>query len=540
VIGLDGATFDVLDRWVASGDMPHLAGLMARGSRCRLISTIPPVTGPAWTSMTTGVGPGTHGVFDFLKRTPGTGEARVVESGDVSVPRIWDVAGAHGLSVGALGVPVTFPAQPLNGFLVAGMLAPRSGEEATFPRRLAGELAREGLDVVEASLPLSASARLRAILRGQAQAEKAADYLLRRFSPDFFMVVFREMDRLQHWFWTCCAQDPAAKNGALHAGVREFFRAADRAVGLLTAHFGPDATYYVVSDHGFGPGGAVCALNRYLSDCGLLSFDARRARRGALKAVAAWTAKRLLGRVGLLRPAERALAGLVGSRRVSTMSRDVFGPWAGAVQWDRTLAFVRSRSDYGAWVNLRGREPHGIVEPGARYEKVRSDLIAALRELADPSSGDKLVSGIWPREEIVKGPHLAEAPDIYFSLRGGAIGRDLSLTAPVLRQHPRGWGTHRQDGVLVACGPGLKPGSAADAQIADVAPTVLYGMGLPVPAHVEGQVLTGLFADEHLSRHPVEKAQHPAAGAAGPPQAPSLSAADAEEVQSRLRDLGYL
>lgn len=138
------------------------------------------------------------------------------------------------------------------------------------------------------------------------------------------------------------------------------------------------------------------------------------------------------------------------------------------------------------------------------------------------------------------GLHLAEAPDVYFVLKGGALGQDLSPLVPLFRPMHSGWGTHRQHGVLVACGPGLRTGEQPDAQIADVAPTVLYGMGLPVPAHMEGQVLTGLFTDEHLSRHPVERAEHPGVLAAAPPRVPALSADDAEEVKSRLRELGYL
>lgn len=541
IIGLDGGNLEVLDKWVASGDMPHLAALMARGSRGVLRSTLPPCTGPAWTSMTTGVGPGTHGIFDFVKWNNRDTRGTVVSSADVALPRLWDVAGASGYTVGVVSVPVTFPARAVNGFLVAGMLSPRDDPTAAFPGQLLAELRGQGLDLFEHAVPRAPAARcVRGLTASHVRFERALLYLMSRFSPDFLMCVFRETDRLQHRLWHYCAQTPAADDPGVRHLVRDFFRKVDGTIGLLTQFFGPDASYFVVSDHGLGPTEAVCALNWALADAGLLALDPRRLRSSRVRHGLVHLARRAAGWAGLLGLARRLAQRILGSPWADAIAVDAFSQLIGAVDWSRTRALVRSRSDYGAWVNLKGREPYGIVEPGADYERARADLIAALQSLKHPRTGEQLVTHLWRKEDVLSGPHLPEAPDVFFFVGNGRIGRDLGLAGPLVKPMTYATGVHTMDGVIVACGPGIRAGAEVNAQITDVAPTALYAMGLPIPAHMEGQVLTRLFTDGYLGGHQVVRTEQPLAGLSAAPRAPALSAEDAEAVKSRLRDLGYL
>jgi len=541
IIGLDGATLELLDLWVASGDMPHLKALMERGSRGRLTSTFPPVTAPAWTSMTTGVGPGTHGVFDWVRWNSRETQGTVVSSADVAFPRIWDVAGVRGLRAGAVGVPLTFPAAAVHGFLVAGMMSPRPHPALAFPAALTAELMEQGLDLFEHAVPSEPPVRCaRGLLESHGRFDRAVRYLVQRFQPEFFMCVIRETDRMQHKLYDYCHKLPEARRAAVRSVVREFFRSVDATIGFLIGFFGAATNYFVASDHGVRRLEAVCRLNSALADAGLLVVHRRGVAWGEAKRRLLRFGGRLAGRLGLLGLVRGALRQIVGSARADLIALDAFEQLAGAVDWAHTRAVVKSRSDYGAWVNLKGREPYGIIEPGAGYEQARNELIAALKSLRDPSTGGSLVTHLWRKEEVLSGPRLREAPDVFFRLREGRVGRDLALTGPLLRTIPGGAGVHCLTGMIVACGPHIRAGAETNAHITDVAPTVLYAMGLPVPEHMEGQVLTGLFTDEFRSGHPVRRS----AAHVGPPavasMAAGLSAEDAEAVKARLRDLGYL
>ena len=122
IIGLDGATFDLIEPW--ADELPHLARLMREGAWGRLRSTVPPATFPAWTSFMTGVDPGQHGVFDFTRRVPGAYRVEFVNATHRRVPTLWRILSDAGLRVGVLGVPATYPPEHLNGFQISGFDAP--------------------------------------------------------------------------------------------------------------------------------------------------------------------------------------------------------------------------------------------------------------------------------------------------------------------------------------------------------------------------------------------------------------------------------
>ncbi|HUM70042.1 MAG TPA: alkaline phosphatase family protein, partial [Chloroflexota bacterium] len=133
VIGLDGATYDLLTPWLAAGHLPTMAGLVARGSSGPLRSTLPPVTAPAWASFMTGKNPAGHGVFDFFRpHSPDMDKPEMVNMADLRARPLWDYLSAAGRRVGVLNVPLTYPPPPVNGFVVPGLLSPDEGQ-TTYP-----------------------------------------------------------------------------------------------------------------------------------------------------------------------------------------------------------------------------------------------------------------------------------------------------------------------------------------------------------------------------------------------------------------------
>jgi predicted AlkP superfamily phosphohydrolase/phosphomutase len=221
------------------------------------------------------------------------------------------------------------------------------------------------------------------------------------------------------------------------------------------------------------------------------------------------------------------------------------------IDWSRTKAFSEEVRG-SVWINLQGRDAQGIVAPGAEYEGLRDQIIAAAADLRDPRTGEALIERAYRREELYHGPHANLEPDVVLEARDTVqIFRkreSLRATTPVHvlsraeMSRADTSGHHLMNGVLMMYGPGVEAGrEIAGAQMQDVAPTVLYAMGLPVPSHMDGQVLRAAFAPSHLVQHPVQTGAEHAQGASDRDEAGSAYSEDeARLVEDRLRGLGYL
>ncbi len=541
VIGLDGASFSVLDKWIAAGVMPNLAALIAEGARGDLISTMPPVTGPAWTSMTTGVNPGKHGVYDFVKWYSDNGRVRIIGDRDCHAPRLWDLIGAEGRRVGMYRIPVTHPARPVNGFIVSGMLAPVPGPDVVYPRSLYDDLSEEGLDWFEFEErefePRHFAAKN---LAEHQHRDRAVRALLERHDPDFFMFVSSEVDHLQHMLWPYCVMEPEGRDSAVRRTVREFYSRVDDTIGYLRRRFGPDTTFFVVSDHGFGVLRGRFRLNGLLWAHGLLRVRPLRLAMLGIYPRIAPLVKAASARLGLLWLARKFVPRaerLAGRRGKRGGRRDV--AVRRCVDWEHTRACMLSASDCGIHVNVRGRTEDGIVEPGAEYERVVRRVIQLLKKVRDPETGGRLFTEILRREEVFEGPFVDVAPDIMVILRNGEFIADKWPTRPWMSTS-HFTGMHRREGVFAACGPGIVPGSRLTPSILDVAPTVLYSLGIPVPSYMDGKVLDGIYSAEHLQGRPVLHRDFPLASARQEHAAPATDSGDDDIVRARLRNLGYL
>ena len=202
------------------------------------------------------------------------------------------------------------------------------------------------------------------------------------------------------------------------------------------------------------------------------------------------------------------------------------------------MACVKSKSDAGVSINVRGRYECGIVEPGDECEKVVADVISALQELENPLSGGPLVTHILRREEALNGPFVELAPDLYVVMANGNIERSARFAGPLFEDSDKS-ATHRMEGVLVAAGPGIKARTGLYAQLMDVAPTALYAMGLPVPRWMEGRVLKAIFDDADLASSPPEYYDDDSVSRAVSSGAED-AAGDDSAVMENLRRLGYL
>jgi predicted AlkP superfamily phosphohydrolase/phosphomutase len=542
VIGLDGATFDLIRPWAASGQLPTFKKLMDRGAWSELRSTVPPVTASAWSSFMTGKNPGAHGLFDFMQRRENSYDLAPVSVRDRDGRAVWDLIGDAGGKVIVMNVPVTWPPQQVSGLLVTGMLTPRGADNYTYPQELADELREHVGEYIVYSDEVYSKGRgeifLQALRHSAEQRVKAAEYLLGKYPWDFFMLVFPETDTVSHGLWA--AHDPShhehdpAEAAKFSDGILSIYKLLDSHIARLIEKLDANTTVILMSDHGHGPVRNFLYVNNYLAQRGFLKFNpgiGTSVKRTAFRfGLTPRTIYRLLLAIGLGK-LRRTLDKRRGGRG---LLKRFFLSFAD-VDWSRTRAY--SIGYIGeVHINLRGREPQGIVEPGEDYEKTRDQVIADLCALKLPD-GQPLVEHIWKKEEIYRGAHLAEAPDVLFlprNLETIAFG-DFEFGSNKIVEPSYGVSSsHRMNGIFIASGGGIKPaGEFSGAQLIDLAPTVLHAMGLPVPTDMDGRVLTEALADAR----PVEYSGTSESGAQA---TDGYSEEEEAQVIERLQDLGYI
>lgn len=498
VVGWDGATPELVEPWLADGTLPNLARLKQRGSFSRFRSLIHPLSPAAWTSAFTGLNPGRHGVWDFGHVQPGTYEVAPTDARSRHGATLWDIAGECGLRSAVINVPLSHPSGPIEGVFVPGVGASELAGN-THPANLA-ELIRAEVpgyvldaNAYEHADPADFLASVEAMVEARTQV---AVSLLRRERPDLFVCVYVATDRVQHAFWK-----QADKPGwRFRNAVRDCYVQLDDALGRLMAAAGDDAAVLVVSDHGFGDLDGDLYLNAVLEEMGLLAV-----RRPAPKR--RWWRRRGVG------PATP-------------------GATFGDIDWERTRAYARGL--FGCvWLNQRGREPNGQVEPGPEADALLEQITE--RMLSLKHGREPLIDAVFRGDELYAGPHAERGPDLvvvpheyrWMTRSGREIGPPGVITAETAVRHT---GNHRMDGVLVAGGPGIAMGAEpGTTRLLDLTPTCLALLGIEVPRRLDGRPMSEVLScdvgwtDELPWRDP-----------------PAEGGSPASALEDQLRGLGYL
>jgi predicted AlkP superfamily phosphohydrolase/phosphomutase len=526
LIGLDGATFSILDPLMASGGMPRLKELIASGARSELASVIPALTPPAWTSLMTGRSPGNHGIFDFLRFELRSGERqlRVLNSDDVTCPTIWSILARHGRNVTVLNFPMTFPARGISGNVVPGWVPWRHLRLACHPKTLYERLTAVLPDFNPRQLAMDMSLEERALegcyreedyenliklhIQRERQWFDILRYLMREEPADLTAILFDGVDKLQHFCWRFLDRTLSPSPSGWESRVREwcldYFREIDDFIGEIVSMGGADASVVIASDHGFGPTVEVFYLNAWLHQHGYLAW-----------ADAAHVEQKHPETLGM-----------------GTMARRFY-----EIDWDRTTAYCPSPSSNGIYICLPPGEGNKVAPDS--YERFRRDLMESLLQFCDPATGERVVTRIWTREEAFAGKHMASAPDLTLNLRDGGLVSILPSEI-LLKARREPSGAHRPNGVFVAAGQGIRRGaSLSSLSIVDIAPLLLYMLDLPVPNDMEGCIPKALFDSEYLRAHPVAFAiPTPSSSPAAPFRDVDLRLE--EQVLSQLRALGYM
>lgn len=451
VIGLDcGEPALVFDRW--REHLPNLRRLMEGGTYGELTSSIPAITVPAWASMMSSRDPGVLGFYGFRNRADHTYEnMSIATARSIRVDRVWDILSRAGRDVIVMGVPQTYPVKPVKGCAISSFLTPSTRSEYTHPPHLKREIAEvldgEYMFDVPRFRTENKDHLLEQIYDLADQHHQVIMHLMTLKPWDFFMHVDMGVDRMHHGFWQYFDErHPNYEPGNKYENaIRDYYIHLDGQIGERLALLDDDTAVLVVSDHGGKPMmGGIC-FNEWLKAEGYLVL-------------------------------EHQPEGVVPLEKCE-------------VDWDRTLAWGSGGYYARLFLNVKGREPDGIIEP-ADYERVRDELAARIEAITDPD-GVNIGSVAYRPEDIYETVNNV-APDliVYFgNLDWRSVG---SLGLNTIHTFRNDIGpddaNHAQEGMYIyhdpqSRGVGLGPRQ----HLMDVAPTILDLVGVPIPGEMQGR-----------------------------------------------------
>jgi len=560
VFGVDGATFDRIKPWVKEGKLPNFKRVMEEGVYGELESPFPALTPKAWSCFLTGKNAGKHGLYYYTERVPGSYKLRYVNAKARDGRTIHRILSDHGRCVGMLNVPMTFPPEQVNGFVISGIDAPSTLTDFTYPKELKAEIKKIISDyTIDLRLKgsMDNSKRdyvLEELVRMETDRAVLFKHLMKRYPWDFLMTVFIATDRVQHHFWRYMDPEHEDYNVAdaqrYGDAILNIYRLADKTLGTILASLDDNDRLVIMSDHGLGRAtNKVFYPNKWLAEMNLLklkdkgqvgNFDGRLAlspRKIFFRGVRG-TKRMLMKR--LSPKGKEFVLQFLPKLRGRVQSFILFSK----IDWSQTKAFSDEILD-GIWINVKGREPEGIVEPGTEYEALRDSIIEELYKVKDPETGDRVIEKVYKREELYHGPHLERAPDLSVRFKDFIYRmRPSNTTIADSRQgvlgkvsyEGRTSGCHYLNGILLLWGKGFQRGvEIQDAKIVDVTPTILHTMGLSIPDDMDGRVLTEAFENPAPPTYVKSDGRE-----AFQSEAEIYSNQESELIQDRLKGLGYI
>jgi predicted AlkP superfamily phosphohydrolase/phosphomutase len=549
VIGLDGATFDILTPLAERGELPNIRNLCETGVWGRLRTVIPPGTGPAWSSIVTGLDPSNHGVFDLIVRAEDSYNLAFLNASSLRAPTIWDLVGGFGGGVLVLNVPMTFPPRKVNGRMISGLLTPLGSRDCTFPPEFLDSVLTIAPGYKIVPTQTYAPGRIEAFLDDIESVIEAKSRVLfdclEHEDWAFAMQVFNETDFLQHALWHLIdPEHPRYDRDLAERFSSRIFRVysrIDALIGRLIEAVGEETSVVILSDHGHGPLHEFIHANNLLISAGMMRIKRTPASRLKYLLFKAGLTPLNVYKAGNAMGLGRLRMGLRWTSKGYDMLRRFFFSFSD-IDWQRTEAYAISGGVYGGlFVNVKGREPDGAVDESS-YEDVRTRLRTLLTGLTHPLDDGPLVSKVVMREEVYGGKFAGEAPDMFFLPREATMAVfgdfEFSSNKVVEPASEAISAQHRMEGVFIARGGGLRAGAEISGMsVLDIAPLLLYAMDLPIPEGLDGKLREDLFVDGLLRQKPptfckIDDVLDTATG--------ERQSTEDESIKDRLKGLGYI
>lgn len=549
VLGLDGASFDIIMPGIKEGILPTFEKLIDQSTYGNLESVIPLISPTAWTSFLTGKNPGKHGIFDFFKRKEESYARRLIDARDIPSKCIHEILSENGKFVGMLNVSMTYPPKRINGFIVTGMLSPPKCRY-TYPLSLQCELESLGyrVEIGHPYRPGHEDVYFENLVGITKKRRDALFYLMSKFRWDFLMCVIRGTDIISHNFWRF--QDPqhpqyndilSMRHGEK---ILEYYGVIDNILNELLHKIGKDTSLIIMSDHGHGREKKVVHLANWLVQYNYLQFKEN--FKSKLKKYLfyhgftpdnAWEF--------IINKAYPLLKLMKNTDRKDQVTSSVFLSH-NDINWSKTVAYtIGSIGSYGLiYINRKGREPNGIVRDGKEYERLRNKIKVDITRLKDEESKEEIVDTVYKKEDIYWGDFLDVAPDLIIQWKKLEYVTYLYLTGggKIVTNNPSTRSAfHRKNGIFIAKGPNIEEGKRIkNASILDLTPLILHMFNLPIPRDMDGRVLKEIFKENSppAKRNIVYQDVYTDKDVIKPRS--RVSNDDEKKIMKRLKSLGYL
>jgi len=502
LIGIDGASSEIITPLIEDKKLSTFLKIRKQGTFCKFNSALPPNSATGWTSLLSGKNAGKHDIFDFYDKTNGTYHREIINSHTIKSRRIWDILSEQRLKSIIMNVPVTYPPTPINGIMVSGMLTPH-GSNFTYPADLSDELQQKNytIDIFD-HFRDTLDSYLNLAVEVMTKRQQVFLDLLQNNDWDFGTIVFSTPERLQHTIWNHKAE------------LQKIYIVLDQLLGELLDQVQDENTYvFFVSNYGFRSIMKKFFVNEWLSELGLLSkkistekstipeiIDDQFGHQQKQRLVANFLAK-----TGITKDNIRSVFPTQFCEFVKKVTpaylRKLFPKENLIIDWEKTKAFFPSRFSQGIRINLKGREPQGIVKPGWEYEKLRDSIIRELYRLKDPHTFENIIEQVYKREEIYHGDYYVNAPDIIFEPKDfNYILEPNKRTSMYCISHAKDdypvYANYDSKGFLIATGSNIHRDKIRDISLYDIVPTILNLLDVPVPDDLDGKVISGLFENE--------------------------------------------
>ena len=525
VIGIDGGTWDVLGPACDRGWMSHLDRFRREGCWGTLRSTHPPITPAAWVSFMTGQNPGRHGVLGFQEYDPATNKVGLTSSRSIRTETLWQKLSRQNKSMVIVNVPMTYPPLEVNGILVSGLETPSTDVDFTAPAPFKHEIMEKVPDFTFARRyrrkQLTDKAKFGEFLNWlKRQSEQVVEILsmgMEKQPWDVGMVLLRSFDEMLHYFWGFLDFSQDFSHDRRSEIIEQYFRDLDEIIGrILRIAEVSEAQVCVLSDHGGQAKRGNMYPNRLLRKLGYLKDTGGGGWELLLDRLSRKFRRRRLRDHPMAKSQER-------DKR-----------WD-QIDWSKTRAYITEVNIYAnLYLHLKGRQPDGIVSP-CESEALLDELIEVLGREQGPDGESLFPMVERPRSVYGLGEGSYNLPDIIIAPREGYLMRPELMGHSLMRPNKKDplSGTHSMNGMFALMGTSFHAGRQMEAQIIDIAPTILAAMNLPVTQDMDGRVLTEAFnrevsvtSEPSLDEHSLDKHHY--------------TRQEEQEISERLADLGYL
>lgn len=530
IIGLDGATWNVLDAVLLKDYMPNLKRLKDNGYSGVLQSTVPPITPVAWTTCITGCKPQTHGIFGWYEYSFEEDLLTTATSNNCIVPNMWQELSYQGYKIASINVPGTYPCPEVNGVVVAGFGFPGLQSEFTYPKNFKNEIMDTIADYdVMAKWNKSAKhdskvleQNLKCVERSFEQRLEVAKIISHKTEWDVMMVQFQDTDLIAHVLWPYLDKNTRDNHGPQRDRLFKLFKRLDEIIGeLLALASTSDLMVAVVSDHGLCRRIAEIKPNVLLAKWGYLkaksSFGRKRDR---------WAKK-----INLLRGKTKRHED-IGSKQ----------PTNSDFNWRYSKAMVVHAPINGhLFLNVKGRQPHGNVEPGQEYENILLDLKKRFEQCINPENKERVFETVDTPEKVygATGEQIQNCADLILVPKNGyELKVSWSNKRTFLKSFPLSHleGSHHRDGIYLFSGTNVNCNVNRPTHIENVAPTIYAALGAKLPSYLDGCVLESIFVE----KKPIRYYQSQLKSDLHKTKRKILSEEEEFEVTKRLSALGYI